>query len=106
MSGAQSMGVPIHPSGVWRAATVCRVWHRARSSVVMRGGRRHGLPHLCRRRAPIGACPGRRPGGNPACRRVLEASHPFHGEGYRKAWAKLRVRPGMRTSKERLRCAG
>ena len=34
-------------------------------------------------------------------RRVLEAS-PFHGEGYRKAWAKLRV-AGMRTSKERVR---
>ena len=34
-------------------------------------------------------------------RRVLEAS-PFHGEGYRKAWAKLRV-AGIRTSKERVR---
>ena len=34
-------------------------------------------------------------------RRVLEAS-PFHGEGYRTAWAKLRV-AGMRTSKERVR---
>ena len=34
-------------------------------------------------------------------RRVLEAS-PFHGEGYRKAWAKLRVE-GIRTSQERVR---
>ena len=34
-------------------------------------------------------------------RRVLEAS-PFHGEGYRKAWAKLRV-AGIHTSKERVR---
>ena len=34
-------------------------------------------------------------------RRVLSAS-PFHGEGYRKAWAKLRVE-GTRTSKERVR---
>jgi transposase InsO family protein len=34
-------------------------------------------------------------------RRVLEAS-PFHGEGYRKAWAKLRVE-GIHTSKERVR---
>ena len=34
-------------------------------------------------------------------RRVLEAS-PFHGEGYRKVWAKLRVE-GIRTSKERVR---
>ena len=36
----------------------------------------------------------------PTCR-VLEAS-PFHGEGYRKVWAKLRVE-GRRTSKERVR---
>ena len=34
-------------------------------------------------------------------RRVLETS-PFHGEGYRKVWAKLRVE-GRRTSKERVR---
>ena len=34
-------------------------------------------------------------------RRLLEAS-PFHGEGYRKAWAKLRV-AGIRTSLERVR---
>ena len=34
-------------------------------------------------------------------RRVLQTS-PFHGEGYRKAWAKLRV-AGIRTSKERVR---
>ena len=34
-------------------------------------------------------------------RRVLEAS-PFHGEGYRKVWAKLRVE-GRRTAKERVR---
>jgi transposase InsO family protein len=34
-------------------------------------------------------------------RRVLEAS-PFHGEGYRKAWAKLRFE-GIRASKERVR---
>ncbi len=34
-------------------------------------------------------------------RRVLDAS-PFYGEGYRKAWAKLRVE-GVRTSQERVR---
>ena len=39
---------------------------------------------------------GQWPGG-----RVLEAS-PFHGEGYRKAWAKLRV-AGIRTAPERVR---
>jgi hypothetical protein len=34
-------------------------------------------------------------------RRVL-AESPFHGEGYRKVWARLRYR-GIRTSKERVR---
>ena len=34
-------------------------------------------------------------------RRILAAS-PFHGEGYRKVWAKLRF-AGLRTSKERVR---
>ncbi len=36
-----------------------------------------------------------------AIRAVLAAS-PFHGEGYRKIWARLRFR-GVRTSKERVR---
>ena len=56
-------------------------------------------PALCRRRGPIGAAPDDVLVAH--IRRVLEASS-FHGEGYRKAWAKLRV-AGMRTSKERVR---
>lgn len=36
-----------------------------------------------------------------AIRRVLIAS-PFHSEGYRKVWARLR-HAGLRTSKERVR---
>ena len=36
-----------------------------------------------------------------AIRRVL-ADSPFHGEGYRKVWARLRL-AGLRTSKERVR---
>jgi hypothetical protein len=36
-----------------------------------------------------------------AIRRVLTNS-PFHGEGYRKVWARLR-HAGLRTSKERVR---
>jgi putative transposase len=36
-----------------------------------------------------------------AIRQVL-ASSPFHGEGYRKVWARLR-HAGLRTSKERVR---
>ena len=58
----------------------------------MRGGRR------CPRRQ-VGAAPDDVLVGH--IRRVLEAS-PFHGEGYRKVWAKLRV-AGVRTAKERVR---
>ena len=77
---------------------VCRVWHRARSSVY---ARRQATPSPapCRRRGPVGAAPDDVLVAH--VRRVLEAS-PFHGEGYRKVWAKLRVE-GRRTSKERVR---
>ena len=51
------------------------------------------------RRGPVGAAPDEVLVGH--IRRVLEAS-PFHGEGYRKVWAKLRVE-GIRTSQERVR---
>ena len=52
-----------------------------------------------RRRGPVGAATDEVLVGH--IRRVLEAS-PFHGEGYRKAWAKLRVER-IRTSQERVR---
>ena len=94
MSGAQSISTR-RASGVQR---VCRVWPRARSSVYARRQATRS-PALCRRRGPIGAAPDDVLVAH--IRRVLEAS-PFHGEGYRKAWAKLRV-AGMRTSKERVR---
>ena len=54
------------------------------------------VPAPCRRRGPVGAAPDELLVAH--VRRVLEAS-PFHGEGYRKVWAKLRVE-GRRTSKE------
>ncbi len=94
MSGAQSISTR-RAYGVQR---VCRVWHRARSSVYARRQATRS-PALCHRRGPIGAAPDDVLVAH--IRRVLEAS-PFHGEGYRKAWAKLRV-AGMRTSKERVR---
>ena len=94
MSGAQSISTR-RAYGVQR---VCRVWHRARSSVYARRQATRS-PALCRRRGPIGAAPDDVLVAH--IRRVLKAS-PFHGEGYRKAWAKLRV-AGMRTSKERVR---
>ena len=76
---------------------VCRVWHCARSSVYARRQALSSAPG--RRRGPIGAAPDDVLVGH--IRRVLEAS-PFHGEGYRKVWAKLRV-AGVRTAKERVR---
>ena len=80
-------------------ARVCRVWGVARSGV-----------YRLRRAAAVPPAPRRRPGplGSvddiglvTAIRRVL-AESPFHGEGYRKVWARLRHR-GLRTSKERVR---
>lgn len=80
-------------------ARVCRVWRVARSGV-----------YRLRRAAAVPPAPRRRPGPQgpmpdaalvEAIRRVL-AESPFHGEGYRKVWARLR-HAGLRTSKERVR---
>ena len=93
MRGAQSISAR-RAYGVHR---VCRVWGRARSSVYVR---RHATrSRASRRRGPVGAATDEVLVGH--IRRVLEAS-PFHGEGYRKAWAKLRVER-IRTSQERVR---
>ena len=77
-------------------ATVCRVWRLARSGVY-----RHQAP-------PPDMPPGRRGPRGPmsdhdlttAIRAVLEAT-PFHGEGHRKVWARLRF-AGTRTSLRRV----
>ena len=89
MRGAQSISTR-RAYGVQR---VCRVWHCARSSVYARRQALSSAPG--RRRGPIGAAPDDVLVGH--IRRVLEAS-PFHGEGYRKVWAKLRV-AGVRTAR-------
>ena len=94
MSGAHSISTR-RAYGVQR---VCRVWARPRSSVYAQ----RQAPATCargRRRGPVGAASDEVLVTH--IRRVLRAS-PFHGEGYRKAWAKLRVE-GTRTSKERVR---
>jgi putative transposase len=92
MSRALSPGIG-KPYGL---ARVCRVWRAARSTVY-------------RHRAPPREVPPRRPGPvGPmpdadlvaAIRAVLAAS-PFHGEGHRKVWARLR-HGGIRTSKRRV----
>ena len=91
MRGAHSISTR-RAYGVQR---VCRVWHCARSSVY---ARRQATTSHCRR-GPVGAAPDDVLVGH--IRRLLDAS-PFHGEGDRKAWAKLRVE-GIRTSQERVR---
>jgi putative transposase len=77
-------------------ALVCRIWRAARATVY-------------RQRVPSSAEPPRRPGPvGPmpdaallaAIRAILVAS-PFHGEGHRKVWARLRF-AGVRTSKRRV----
>jgi putative transposase len=76
-------------------ARTCRVWAVARSSVY---GRRQDPTESRRRPGPNGPCPDDELGGH--IRTVLQDS-PFHGEGYRKVWARLRYR-GIRTSPRRV----
>jgi transposase InsO family protein len=79
---------------------VCRAWKRPRSTVY----------HHRRLRVCDPATPPKRPGPQGPCddatllghiRKVL-ADSPFHGEGYRKVWARLRFQK-VRTSRERVR---
>ena len=77
-------------------AAVCRTWRVPRATIY-------------RRRAPPREAPRRRPGPsgpmpNPALLAAIRAvlgDSPFHGEGHRKVWARLRLR-GVRTSKRRV----
>ena len=80
-------------------ARLCRVWGVARAGIY-RGRRAATLPSAPRRRpGPRGPMPDA--ALVEAIRRGLVVS-PFHGEGYRKVWARLRY-AGLRTSKERVR---
>jgi putative transposase len=83
-------------------ARVCRTWDLPRSTVYFR---RHqaAIPleqrPEPRRRGPRGACSDQELVDH--IRHILAESL-FHGEGYRKVWARLRHQ-GIRTSKERVR---
>ena len=76
-------------------AAVCRAWRIARSGVY-----RHRTPPSSapRRRGPMGALSDA--ALTAAIKAVLSAS-PFHGEGHRKVWARLR-HAGIRTSLRRV----
>ena len=85
------------PSGgrPYGLALVCRVWGVARATVY-----RHRRPDQGERRrpGPVGAMSDEAP--VEAIRKLLRDS-PFHGEGHRKLWARLRF-AGIRTSRRRV----
>jgi putative transposase len=80
-------------------ALICRVWGVARSSIYFLRAPRGADCPPARRRGPPGPCPDDELVEHI---RVVLGDSPFQGEGYRKAWARLRHR-GIRTSKERVR---
>ena len=77
-------------------ALVCRAWRAPRATVY-----RHRAPprtEPLRRPGPVGPMPD---AALLAAIRAVLAGSPFHGEGHRKIWARLRV-AGVRTSKRRV----
>jgi putative transposase len=81
------------PYGLLR---VTQLWRTARATVYRH--RRHDAPAPRRRPGPVGPMPDE---DLVAAIRGLLAASPFHGEGYRKIWARLRF-AGIRTSKRRV----
>jgi putative transposase len=87
------------PYGLQR---VCRIFGLARSTAYYLKAREAVPPELRpapKKRGPVGAATDADLVGH--IRTVL-AESPFHGEGYRKVWARLRHR-GIRTAAERVR---
>jgi putative transposase len=83
----------IRPYGILR---VTRLWGRSRATLYRH---RRSDPPRCRRRpGPLGPMPDE--ALVEAIRKLLVVS-PFHGEGHRKVWARLRF-AGIRTSKRRV----
>ncbi len=81
---------------VYGIARVTRVWGTSRATVY-----RHRRPDVSRPRrrpGPLGPMPDE---ALVEAIRALLAASPFHGEGYRKIWARLRF-AGIRTSRRRV----
>jgi len=77
-------------------AAVCRAWRAPRATVYRR--RVPPLPQPLQRPGPVGPMPD---AALLVAIRAGVAASPFHGEGHRKIWARLRV-AGVRTSKRRV----
>jgi len=93
-----SQACSISAAGVYGLQRVCRVWNVSRS-MVYEQRRKRTNPPVVSRRGPQGPCSDEQLVEH--IRTVILQS-PFHGEGYRKIWAKLRF-AGIRTSRERTR---
>ena len=93
-----SQACSISTGKVYGLKRVCHMWNVPRSTVYARRQRK-SFPRPITRRGPKGPCIDEELVEH--IRTVLLES-PFHGEGYRKVWAKLRYK-GIRTSKERTR---
>lgn len=80
-------------------ARVCRVWGVSRASYYRRTGPAPEAANQSMRRGPVGAMPD---GDLVSQIAQLIEDSPFHGEGYRKMWARLRHKRVF-TSQERVR---
>jgi hypothetical protein len=78
-------------------AAVCRAWRAPRATVYRRRVSPQPLQPP-RRPGPVGSMPD---AALLAAIRAVVAASPFHGEGHRKIWARLRG-AGVRTSKRRV----
>lgn len=95
------MSTSVSPSAnkAYGMAAACRLWRISRATLYRERARRQASePGAAKRRGPQG--PASDADLVAAIRKTL-AESPFHGEGYRKVWARLRYR-GLRTSKRRV----
>ena len=100
LSEVEAMSRTSSPSATrpYGLARVCRIWRCGRSTVYRHRQSEAGPTPPYRRPGPQGPMPDAALAGRIA--RLL-ADSPFHGEGYRKVWARLRY-AGVRTSPRRV----